>query len=394
MPLPEDQQGFEDRRDAGRRLAAKLHKYAHRQDVLVLALPRGGVPVGYEVAEALSAPLDVFLVRKLGVPGHEELAMGAIASDGIRVLNEDVLRALRIDPEQIEAVTAREERVLRERERDYRGDRPRPKIKGRIVILVDDGLATGASMRAAIQAIREQRPKRLVVAVPVAPPDACEQIAAEADEFVCALTPPVFYGVGMWYEDFSQVRDEDVQELLQRTMRGARFAPDDPEPDDPDETSQPDDKFGLYTNGGSTMLNCQDIMKTDIKCVSPLTTIEDAAVTMRDEGIGFLPVCDDSGRVLGTITDRDIVIRVVADRKPLSGPVQEVMTREIVACRSTDELRYAEELMSQAQVSRIMCIDETGKLEGVISLSDIAQVEDGARAAGTLRNVSQREARV
>jgi putative phosphoribosyl transferase len=222
MPLPEDEQGFEDRRDAGRRLAALLVKYVGVSDLLVLALPRGGVPVAYEVAEALAAPLDVFLVRKLGVPDHEELAMGAIASGGIRVLNEDVIRALRLDEQAIDAVTAREWRTLRAREISYRGERSRPRVQGCTVILVDDGLATGASMRAAVQALNEEQPKRLVVAVPVAPPDTCEAIRAEVDEIVCALTPPAFYGVARWYEDFLQTTDEEVHELLGRIMRRTR----------------------------------------------------------------------------------------------------------------------------------------------------------------------------
>jgi putative phosphoribosyl transferase len=221
MPLPQDEQGFEDRRDAGRRLAAKLAKYAGERDLLVLALPRGGVPVAYEVAEALAAPLDVFLVRKLGVPGHDELAMGAIASGGIRVLNDDVIRALRLDEDTIDAVAAREWRTLRERELSYRGERSRPGVQGCTVILVDDGLATGASMRAAVQALNEESPKRLIVAVPVAPPETCEEIREEVDEIVCALTPLAFYGVGRWYEDFLQTTDEEVRELLGRTIRHA-----------------------------------------------------------------------------------------------------------------------------------------------------------------------------
>ena len=221
MPLPQDEQGFEDRRDAGRRLAAKLVKYAGERDLLVLALPRGGVPVAYEVAEALAAPLDVFLVRKLGVPGHDELAMGAIASGGIRVLNADVIRALRLDEDTIDAVATREWRTLRERELSYRGERSRPGVQGCTVILVDDGLATGASMRAAVQALNEEHPKRLIVAVPVAPPETCEEIREEVDEIVCALTPLAFYGVGRWYEDFLQTTDEEVRELLGRTIRRA-----------------------------------------------------------------------------------------------------------------------------------------------------------------------------
>lgn len=225
MPLSQDEQGFEDRRDAGRRLSAKLVKYAGEPDLLVLALPRGGVPVAYEVAELLRAPLDVFLVRKLGVPGRDELAMGAIASGGIRVLNDDVIRALRLDEGAIGEVAAREWRTLRECELSYRGERSRPRVRGRVVILVDDGMATGASMRAAVQALNEEHPKRLVVAVPVAPPQTCEAIQAEVDEIVCALTPPAFYEVGRWYEDFMQTTDDEVRELLGRTNRRSDGAP-------------------------------------------------------------------------------------------------------------------------------------------------------------------------
>lgn len=217
-----DEQRFKDRRDAGRRLAAKLAKYEREPDVIVLALPRGGVPVAYEVAEALAAPLDVFLVRKLGVPGHEELAMGAIASGGIRVRNDDVIRALHLDEETLDAVASRERGRLHEHELSYRGERPRPSVHGRTVILVDDGLATGASMHAAVQALNEDHPRRLVVAVPVAPPETCEAIRTEVDEIVCAVTPPAFYGIGRWYDEFLQTTDEEVRELLGRATRSAQ----------------------------------------------------------------------------------------------------------------------------------------------------------------------------
>jgi putative phosphoribosyl transferase len=217
MPLPEDEQGFEDRRDAGRRLAAKLITYTGEPHLLVLALPCGGVPVAYEIAEALAAPLDVFLVRRLGVPGHDELAMGAIASGGIRVLDDDVIRALRLDEDAVGAVAAREWRALRERELSYRGERPRPGIGGRTVILVDDGMATGATVRAAVQALNEEHPKRLIAAVPVAPPETYENIGAEVDEIVCALMPTVFHGASQWYENFLQTTNEEVRELLGRT---------------------------------------------------------------------------------------------------------------------------------------------------------------------------------
>lgn len=205
---------FRDRRDAGRQLAGWLGEYAHRPDVIVLGLPRGGVPVAYEVARELDVPLDVLLVRKLGVPGHEELAMGAVASGGIRVLFPDVIRAAGVSPQDIDAVTAAELRELERREQQYRGSRPYPDVGGRTVILVDDGLATGASVRAAIAALRQEHPARLIVAVPVAPPETCAELRTEVDDVVCAVTPEPFYAVGLWYDDFGQTTDEEVRELL------------------------------------------------------------------------------------------------------------------------------------------------------------------------------------
>ncbi len=205
---------FRDRREAGRLLAAKLARYANRPDVMVLALPRGGVPVAAEVASALGAPLDVFLVRKLGVPGHEELAMGAIATGGVRFLNQDVVRALRIPESDIDAVAAKEQQELERRERLYRGDRPPPDVRGKTVILMDDGLATGATMHAAVKALRAWQPARIVVAVPTASPDTCEELQAVADDVICAITPEPFYAVGLWYADFSPTTDEEVRDLL------------------------------------------------------------------------------------------------------------------------------------------------------------------------------------
>ena len=207
---------FRDRADAGRQLAVKLTAYAGRRDVIVLALPRGGVPVGYEVAQALGAPLDVFLVRKLGVPGREELAMGAMATGGVRILNEDVVRALGIPENVIDGVAEKERREMMRREQSYRDDRPPPEVRGRTVLLVDDGLATGSTMRAAAAALRKLRPARVVVAVPVGSADTCAEMADAADEVVCARTPEPFYAVGLWYDDFSQTTDEEVHELLDR----------------------------------------------------------------------------------------------------------------------------------------------------------------------------------
>jgi putative phosphoribosyl transferase len=210
---------FRDRTDAGKQLAARLAKYANRSDVLVLALPRGGVPVAYEVAKQIGAPLDVFLVRKLGVPGYEELAMGAIASGGVRVINEEVVRQLDIPGELMDAVAAEEQRELERRERAYRDDRPPPDVKGRTVILIDDGLATGSTMRAAAAALRKQGPARIVIAVPVAAAQTCDEFREEVDEILCAVTPEPFRGVGLWYQDFSQTTDEEVRELLEKARK-------------------------------------------------------------------------------------------------------------------------------------------------------------------------------
>jgi len=209
---------YADRRTAGRALAVALEAYAHRTDVVVLALPRGGVPVAFEVARALDAPLDVFVVRKLGAPGHPELAMGAIASGGVRVLNDHVVACYRPSPGEIERVTAFERQELERRERSYRGDRQPISIDGRVAILVDDGLATGASMRAAVQAARSLGPARVVVAVPVGAPDSCRAVADVADEIVCLMQPESFDAVGLWYDDFSQTPDEEVRALLAESL--------------------------------------------------------------------------------------------------------------------------------------------------------------------------------
>jgi predicted phosphoribosyltransferase len=211
---------FHDRREAGRLLAEKLSTYANRSDVMVLALPRGGVPVAYEVARTLNVPLDVFPVRKLGVPGHDELAMGAIAPGGVRILNDEVVRALGIPDYSIDAVAAKEQQELTRRERLYRGDRPPPEVRGKTVLLVDDGLATGATMLAAIKALRQQEAGRIVVAVPIASPETCDQMRGHVDDIICAVTPEPFYAVGLWYENFSQTSDEEVRDLLNRASEG------------------------------------------------------------------------------------------------------------------------------------------------------------------------------
>ena len=205
---------FQNRAEAGQVLARRLQQYKNQPDTLVLGLPRGGVPVAYEVARELNAPLDVFIVRKLGVPGHEELEMGAIATGGVRILHEGIIREFGISQELIDSVSEREQAELDRRNRLYRGDRPAPAIKDRTVVIVDDGLATGSTMKAAIQAVRQQAPRRLIVAVPTAPAETCEQVKETADEVVCAITPDPFLAVGGSYADFSQTTDEEVRDLI------------------------------------------------------------------------------------------------------------------------------------------------------------------------------------
>lgn len=213
---------FRNRYDAGRQLASRLLHYAGREDVIVLALPRGGVPVGYEVAEALGVPLDVFMVRKLGVPGHEELAMGAIASGGVRVLNDRIVKTVQPSAEMIDRVAAEEGRELQRREKEYRDDRPPLDVRGKVVILADDGLATGATMRAAVTSLRQMEPARIVVAAPVAAAEIRKEFDNVADEVICIEEPDLFHTVGQWYEDFSQTTDEEVRDLL---THGAAVSP-------------------------------------------------------------------------------------------------------------------------------------------------------------------------
>ncbi|MBD2564880.1 phosphoribosyltransferase [Nostoc sp. UIC 10607] len=210
---------FKDRRFAGQVLAKELAAYTNRPDVVVLGLPRGGVPVAFEVAEALNAPLDVLVVRKLGVPDQEELAMGAIASGGVRIVNEYILSLVKVSDEVIARVALQEERELERRERLYRGNRPLRDLQGRTVILVDDGLATGATMWAAVVAVRKQQPAQIVIAVPVAAPETCHELETEVDKIVCVSTPSPFHSVGLWYENFPQTTDEEVCDLLAKTAK-------------------------------------------------------------------------------------------------------------------------------------------------------------------------------
>ena len=210
---------FPNRKQAGRALAERLKSYANRSNVVVLALPRGGLPVGAEVAAALRAPLDVFVVRKLGTPGQPELAMGAIASGGVRVLNDEVVQGLNVTSDTIDRIAEVEQQELERRERLYRAGRPFPSIADQVVILVDDGLATGSTMRAAVKAIRELRPSKVVVAVPAGAAETCEEFRHEADEVVCVIAPEAFRAVGAWYEEFPQIGDDEVRDVLEKSVR-------------------------------------------------------------------------------------------------------------------------------------------------------------------------------
>jgi putative phosphoribosyl transferase len=216
---------FRDRTEAGQVLATKLAAYANRPDVVVLALPRGGVPVAFEIARALHAPLDVIIVRKLGVPGQKELALGAIASGGVRVLNDDVVQMLAISDEVINEIAVQEQHEVERRERLYRADRPAIDVHGRTVILVDDGIATGATMRAAVTAVRQFQPAHIIIAVPAAASSTCDEFAAEVDELVCIIRPEAFFAVGFWYKHFSQTTDEEVRDLLQQAAHEPSITP-------------------------------------------------------------------------------------------------------------------------------------------------------------------------
>ena len=229
---------FRDRQEGGRKLAERLHAYANREDVIVLGIPRGGVPVAFEVARALHAPLDIFLSRKLGVPGQEELAFGAIAMGGTRVLDREIIEAVGISEEQIERITAKVKKELERRENLYRGARPPLRVKGLTAVLVDDGIATGSSMRAAIHALRQMKPARVVVAVPVAPQSTCSRLTNEVDELVCVDTPEDFYAIGQFYEDFSQVADEEVTALLLRGVQPVLQSADQDDRSDPEGNSE------------------------------------------------------------------------------------------------------------------------------------------------------------
>jgi putative phosphoribosyl transferase len=319
---------FRDREDAGRKLAAQLHAYANRNDVIVLGIPRGGVPVAYEVAKALDAPLDIFVSRKLGVPWQEELAFGAVATGGARVLDHEIIEAIGISDQEIEQITTRVKKELERRENLYRGDRPPLKVYGLIVILVDDGIATGSSMRAAITALRQMKPAQIVVAVPVAPQSTCKRLKSEVDHLVCVYMPEEFYAIGEFYDDFSQVADEEVTELLHRAAQPVLQIVQEVDPPD--------------IEGSTTMIpgriSQRDGIKREVSIDLEKTTLE---------GTLFLPK-DANGLVLfahGTGSSRhsprNRYVAGVLNSQQIGTLLFDLLTRQEEAVdRYTGELRF------------------------------------------------------
>jgi predicted phosphoribosyltransferase len=348
---------FRDRVDAGKRLAAYLLATGHHPD-LVLGLPRGGVPVAAEVARALHAHLDVLVVRKIGVPGHEELAAGALTGEAPPVWNEDVLGFYRIGAVAQRRLAATERAVVRSRERRFRRGHSPVDVRGRDVVVVDDGVATGATLRAALDALRAQGPRRLIAAVPTGARDRVEALRQAGHEVVCLEMPEPFLAVGSSYHDFSQTSDDEVEHLL----------------------------------GGRNMMKVDECMKSEVVCCSPDDAVRDCAARMRRYEVGFLPVVDEQQKVIGTITDRDLAIRILAEGLPDTTRVRECMSTGVVSCSSSTSIEDAGKIMAKSQKSRLMVLDPVGRCVGVLSLSDLGQREDPYRAAEVFNAVTAREA--
>ena len=359
---------FRDRRDAGRRLAGAL-LYLKESDPVILALPRGGVPVAYEVAQALHAPLDVFLVRKIGAPHFPELGIGAVAEGepAFRVLNPEIVQRACVSDEYLETEHQRQvEEMARRRER-YRGGRGLIDLRGRTVVVVDDGIATGGTMKVALQAVAAAEPERLLFAVPVAPPDTVAALYDLADDGVCLLSPDDFRAVGQYYADFDQTSDDEVVQLLHDASLANKTNPLEQE---------------------NMMESISEVMTRDVTVVSPDDTIQRAAQLMKDLNVGALPVCD--GRKLqGMITDRDITIRATADgQDPGQVTVREVMTDEVLWCYEDQTVGEVLQHMGDSQIRRIPVISRDKDLVGMVSLGDIA-TRHAADTDDTLEDISK-----
>jgi putative phosphoribosyl transferase len=328
MALGEEYMVFRDREEAGRKLAEQLHAYANRTDVIVLGIPRGGVPVAFEVARALDAPLDIFVSRKLGVPGQEELAFGAVATGGTRVLDWEIVDAIGISEEQIQQITAKENKELERREKLYRGARAPLKVYGLTVILVDDGIATGSSMRAAVNALRQMRPARIVVAVPVAPLSTCNRLRSEVDELVCVHMPEEFYAIGQFYEDFSQVADEEVTRLLHRAAQPVlqSAGPEDP----------PDAEGSLKMIPGR--MSEQDGIKREVSINLEDATLEGTLVLPKNAN-GLVLFAHGSGS--SRHSPRNRYVAQVLNSRQIATLLFDLLTRQEEARdRYTGELRF------------------------------------------------------
>lgn len=359
---------FRDRRDAGRQLAAAL-QYLKESQPVVLALPRGGVPVAFEVAQALRAPLDVFLVRKIGAPYFPELGLGAVAEgpDHFCVLNEDLVQKTNASDAYLDSEKQRQlEEMARRRER-YRGGRKLMDLQGRTVVVVDDGVATGGTMKVALQAVAAAHPERLLFAVPVAPKETVTALCDLADDGVCLLSPENFRAVSQYYANFDQTSDEEVVQLLQQAHSST--APS-------------------QTEKESLMQQISEVMTLDVTVVSPQDSIQQAAQIMRDRNVGALPVCDGQ-RLLGMITDRDITIRATAGGKsPDQARVDEVMTDDIYWCYDDQLVGEVLQQMGDSQIRRIPVVNRNKELVGIVSLGDLAARTE-AQTDDTLEEVSK-----
>lgn len=370
MPMLQ-QPVFKDRLEAGHRLGYALLKY-RRENPLVLALPRGGVPVGLEVANALGAEMDIMLVRKIGAPGAPELALGAVVDGNPpqALMNEDVVQMVKPTQGYLDRTTAEEIAELERRRNLYREGRPPVSVKGRTVILVDDGIATGATVRVVLRALRRMGVRKLVLAVPVAPADTLDDLSLEADEVVCLATPEPFHAVGLAYARFVQTSDAEVIDALSRAtpptvLGGTARAPDAerPPPTSPPTSRRPGMKLA-------------DIMTRDVTVVAPTDSVQRAAKIMDELNVGSLPVCDGR-RIIGMVTDRDLTVRIAAQgRSPEDARVEEAMSTNVRWCFEDEDVDAVVEKMGDTQIRRLPVVDRDHNLVGIVSLGDIALKSD------------------